>query len=71
MSEKKQRLDILLVERGIISSREKAKACIMAGQVYVDGQKLDKAGEKISVEANIEYRGHAIPYVSRRSVSND
>ena len=65
MSEKKQRLDILLVERGIISSREKAKACIMAGQVYVDGQKLDKAGEKISVEANIEYRGHAIPYVSR------
>ena len=65
MSEKKQRLDILLVERGIISSREKAKACIMAGQVYVDGQKIDKAGEKISVEANIEYRGHAIPYVSR------
>ena len=65
MSEKKQRLDILLVERGIISSREKAKASIMAGQVYVDGQKIDKAGEKISVEANIEYRGHAIPYVSR------
>ena len=65
MADKKQRLDVLLVEKGIISSRENAKACIMAGQVFVDGQRVDKAGEKVSVEANIEYKGHKIPYVSR------
>ena len=65
MADKKQRLDVLLVERGIISSRENAKACIMAGQVFVDGQRVDKAGEKVSVEASIEYKGHKIPYVSR------
>ncbi len=65
MAGKKQRLDVLLVEKGIISSRENAKACIMAGQVFVDGQRVDKAGEKVSVEANIDYKGHKIPYVSR------
>jgi 23S rRNA (cytidine1920-2'-O)/16S rRNA (cytidine1409-2'-O)-methyltransferase len=65
MAEKKQRLDILLVEKGIILSREKAKACIMAGKVFVDGQRIDKAGEKVAVEANIEYKGRILPYVSR------
>lgn len=65
MAEKKQRLDILLVEKGIITSREMAKSCIMAGKVFVDGQRVDKAGEKISVEANIEYKGHDLQYVSR------
>ncbi|MBD7910007.1 MULTISPECIES: TlyA family RNA methyltransferase [Clostridium] len=65
MAEKKQRLDILLVEKGIITSRERAKSCIMAGNVFVDGQRVDKAGEKVSVEANIEYKGHNLPYVSR------
>ena len=65
MSEKKERLDILLVEKGIIESREKAKASIMAGQIFVDGQRIDKAGEKISVTANIEYKGQKLPYVSR------
>ena len=65
MAGKKQRLDVLLVEKGIILSRENAKACIMAGQVFVDGQRVDKAGEKVSVEANIDYKGHKIPYVSR------
>lgn len=65
MAEKKQRLDILLVEKGIILSREKAKACIMAGKVFVDGQRIDKAGEKVSMEANIEYKGKALAYVSR------
>lgn len=62
---KKERLDLLLVEKGIINSREKAKACIMEGKVYVDGQKVDKAGEKVSIEANIEYRGETLKYVSR------
>lgn len=63
--EKKERLDILLVEKGIITSREKAKACIMEGKVYVDGQKVDKAGEKVSASSNIEYRGEVLKYVSR------
>lgn len=65
MAEKKERLDILLVEKGIITSRERAKACIMEGKVYVDGQKVDKAGEKVSLSANIEYRGETLKYVSR------
>jgi 23S rRNA (cytidine1920-2'-O)/16S rRNA (cytidine1409-2'-O)-methyltransferase len=65
MAEKKERLDILLVEKGIITSRERAKACIMEGKVYVDGQKVDKAGEKVSLSAEIEYRGDTLKYVSR------
>jgi len=65
MAEKKERLDLLLVEKGIITSRERAKACIMEGKVYVDGQKVDKAGEKVSFNANIEYRGATLKYVSR------
>ena len=65
MAEKKERLDILLVEKGIITSREKAKACIMEGRVYVNGQKVDKAGEKVGVDSDIEYRGDTLKYVSR------
>lgn len=65
MSEKKERLDVLLVEKGIITSREKAKASIMAGQVFVDGIRVDKVGSKIKVTSDIEFRGHKIPYVSR------
>ena len=65
MAEKKERLDILLVEKGIINSRERAKACIMEGRVYVNGQKVDKAGEKVSVDSDIEYRGDTLKYVSR------
>ena len=65
MAGKKERLDVLLVEENIISSREKAKACIMEGKVYVDGQKVDKAGEKVNSDANIEYRGDTLKYVSR------
>ncbi|OPF51601.1 RNA methyltransferase [Clostridium baratii] len=65
MSDKKERLDILLVEKGIIASRERAKTNIMAGKVFVDGQRVDKAGAKVSVNANIEFKGDTIPYVSR------
>jgi 23S rRNA (cytidine1920-2'-O)/16S rRNA (cytidine1409-2'-O)-methyltransferase len=50
----RQRLDLILVERGLVESREKARALILAGQVLVDGQKLDKAGHAISPEARIE-----------------
>ena len=54
MSEKKERLDVLLVNKGIITSRERAKTCIMAGEVFVNGQRVDKAGEKVSVDSQIE-----------------
>ena len=63
--QKKQRLDVLLVEKGLAPSREKAKAIIMAGIVYVDGNKEDKAGTTFPVNAVIEIKGKALPYVSR------
>lgn len=65
MAEKKERLDVLLVNKGIITSRERAKSCIMAGEVFVNGQRVDKAGEKVSVDSQIEYRGEKLKYVSR------
>lgn len=63
--QKKQRLDVLLVEKGLAPSREKAKAIIMAGIVYVDGNKEDKAGTTFLVNAVIEIKGKTLPYVSR------
>ena len=65
MSGKKERLDILLVEKGIFTSRERAKTSIMAGKIFVDGQRVDKAGEKVSIDAEIIFKGQEIPYVSR------
>ena len=61
----KERLDVLLVERGLAESREKAKTTIMAGLVLVDGQKTDKAGTMVKKEAGLRVLGDAIPYVSR------
>ncbi len=61
----KERLDVLLVNKGFFDSRAKAQAVIMAGDVYVDGQKADKAGASFDVEAHIEVRGSVCPYVSR------
>lgn len=61
----KERLDVLLVKRNLAESREKAKAIIMAGNVFVDGQREDKAGSTFAPEVNIEVRGHVLPYVSR------
>lgn len=61
----KQRLDITLTERGLVPSREKAKALIMAGQVYVNGQKELKAGANIKPDDEIEVRGSQNPFVSR------
>ena len=61
----KERLDLLVVEKGLAVSREKARALIMAGSVFVDGQKEDKPGTKFPEEAHIEVRGHVLPYVSR------
>lgn len=62
----KERLDVLLVKKGLAESREKAKAIIMAGNVYVQGQKEDKAGTSFDEEkVQIEVRGNVLPYVSR------
>lgn len=61
----KERLDVLLVSRGLVASRERAKASIMAGLVYVDSQKVDKAGTLVPVTADITVRGDSIGYVSR------
>ena len=65
MASKKERLDILLVEKGICESREKAKTNIMAGLIFVDGQRVDKAGEKVKVDADILFKGEKLKYVSR------
>lgn len=61
----KERLDLLLVEKGLCESRSRAQAVIMSGEVYVNGQKSDKPGTPTDVEAEIEVRGNACPYVSR------
>lgn len=62
----KERLDVLLVKLGLAQSREKAKAVIMAGDVFVDGQREDKAGTMFNEEkVKIEVRGKEMPYVSR------
>ena len=62
---KKERLDVLLVNKGFSESREKAKRTIMAGIVYVNGEKEDKAGTTFDPEVEIEVRGNVLPYVSR------
>lgn len=61
----KTRLDVLLVERGFAESREKAKAIIMSGNVFVDGQREDKAGASFPEKVQIEVKGTPLKYVSR------
>lgn len=61
----KERLDILLVKKGLFESREKARSTIMAGLVYVSKKKEDKPGSKFNIESEIEIKDNAIPYVSR------
>ena len=65
MAENKIRLDVALVERGLIESRSKAGALIMAGQVYVNDQKTIKAGTLVQPKDRIEIRGEKMPFVSR------
>ena len=62
---KKERLDVLLVEKNLVQSRARAKTTIMAGLVLVDGNRIDKAGTMVKVNANIRILGNDIPYVSR------
>ncbi len=61
----KKRLDVLLVDRGLMESRQKAQAIIMAGQVFVKGRRVDKAGTAVAEDAEIEIHGKKLPYVSR------
>lgn len=61
----KKRLDVLVFEKGLSDSREKAKTLIMSGNIYVNNQKYDKPGESIDVDCKIELRGKTLKYVSR------
>lgn len=61
----KKRLDVAVTELGLAESRQKAQAIIMAGEVYVNGQKVDKAGAPVAEDAKIEVRGKSLRYVSR------
>lgn len=61
----KKRLDVLVYEKGLAESRQKAQALIMAGQIYVAGQKADKAGIQLEDDAEIELHGKTLAYVSR------
>ena len=61
----KERLDVLLVKRNLVESREKAKAIIMSGNVFVEGQREDKAGTTFPDNVQIEVKGNKLPYVRR------
>ena len=62
---KKVRLDVLLVDRALAESRQKAQATIMCGLVFVNGQRVDKPGAAVAEDAAVEVRGQALRYVSR------
>ncbi len=65
MAQRKTRLDLLLVERGLAESRTRAQSLILSGNVYVNGQKADKAGTPVDGSAAIEVKGKEHPYVGR------
>ncbi|WP_342432248.1 TlyA family RNA methyltransferase [Neobacillus sp. FSL H8-0543] len=62
---KKERIDVLLVDRGLAETREKAKRAVMAGLVYSNEERLDKPGEKVNVDIPLTVKGNVLPYVSR------
>ncbi|MDE5412238.1 TlyA family RNA methyltransferase [Alkalihalobacterium chitinilyticum] len=62
---KKERIDVLLVDKGLIETREKAKRAVMAGLVYVESERIDKPGMKVSIDAPLTVKGDVLPYVSR------
>ncbi|PKM50033.1 MAG: TlyA family rRNA (cytidine-2'-O)-methyltransferase [Firmicutes bacterium HGW-Firmicutes-7] len=68
---KKERLDVVLVNNGYAPSRERAKTLIMTGNIFVNGQREDKVGTRIDVEASIEVKGNPIPFVSRGGLKLD
>jgi 23S rRNA (cytidine1920-2'-O)/16S rRNA (cytidine1409-2'-O)-methyltransferase len=62
---KKERIDILLVERGLAETREKAKRAVMAGNVYSELERIDKPGMKVNIDTPLEIKGKVMPYVGR------
>jgi 23S rRNA (cytidine1920-2'-O)/16S rRNA (cytidine1409-2'-O)-methyltransferase len=64
----KKRLDVLLVDRGLVPSRQRARALIMAGKVFVDTLCVDKTGTQIHIDSNIIIKGEVLPYVSRGGI---
>jgi 23S rRNA (cytidine1920-2'-O)/16S rRNA (cytidine1409-2'-O)-methyltransferase len=64
----KKRVDLILVERGLAESRQRAQALLLAGQVFVAGQRVEKAGAQVPADALIEITGGALPFVSRGGV---
>lgn len=65
MKLKKERIDVLVFERGLAESRARAQALILAGQVVADERRIDKPGTLVSTEAEIRLKGEVLPYVSR------
>jgi 23S rRNA (cytidine1920-2'-O)/16S rRNA (cytidine1409-2'-O)-methyltransferase len=65
MKIRKERVDVLLVERGLAETREKAKRAVMAGLVYSNEERLDKPGEKVNEDLPLTIKGNPLPYVSR------
>jgi len=61
----KERIDVLLTEKEFFSSRNKAQRAIMAGEIYVNQELVDKAGTKVKIDSKIEVKGNSLPYVSR------
>ncbi len=67
----KERLDKLLVQRGLVVSRERASAMILAGKVIVDDHRIDKAGAQVDVDSDLRLKGDDIPFVSRGGLKLD
>lgn len=65
MKRERERIDLLLVKQGFFETRERAQAALLAGQVFVGGQRVDKPGTRVPVDAAIEVRGETLPYVGR------
>lgn len=65
MAVTRERLDVYLVNNGFFSSREKARAAVMAGLVFVDGERVDKPGHPVKAAVKVQIRGNKLPYVSR------
>jgi 23S rRNA (cytidine1920-2'-O)/16S rRNA (cytidine1409-2'-O)-methyltransferase len=63
--QQKARLDKLLLERGLVRSRERARALILTGQIWVNGKRIDKAGTQVNISSNIKLKASDHPYVSR------
>ncbi len=71
MSSPRERVDRLLVDRGLVESRERAQSLLLAGRVFSDGQRVEKAGQRLVLDAQLEVRGDPCPFVSRGGLKLD